>query len=377
MAESFPTRSDLFRIGASEVFLRSALRPAGKRLKPEAVFTDGTDANILIAATAAMGDEAIRHLAARTAALYLDSARGEDLDRLIADRVSPTIVRKQATRALSILTFSRSDSLSDVTVSIGTKVSTASGTEFELLQSANFGASQSGPVTALAQATIAGRSGNVDENTVVQFVSSAPQSDIVVTNADPASGGQNVESDPELRSRAKDFYRTVRRGTLSAIEFGTLTIPGISRVSVVEETNSDGDPTGTVFVYIADVEGRANTALAESVYEVLLDYRAAGVVPVVVPGTPQMINIAYQVQFDSTVDTRAASESLKTATVSSLETLRPGDTLQVSSLFSIARSIPGVIVPQDAVQDPAGDLVPSSNSALLRTSLARVTVNGV
>ena len=136
MAESYPTRSDLFRTGAAEVFVRSARRPAGKRLKPEAVFTDGTDANILIAATAAMGDEAIRHLAARTAALYLDSAQGEDLDRLVADRVSPSIVRKQATRSLVTLSFARTDTAPGaVTIPIGTKLVTADGTEFELLQS--------------------------------------------------------------------------------------------------------------------------------------------------------------------------------------------------------------------------------------------------
>lgn len=378
MAESYPTRADLFRVGAREVFLRSSLRPAGKRLKPEAVFTDGTDANILIAATAAMGDETVRHLAARTAALYLDSAQGEDLDRLVADRVSPTIVRKQATRSLATLEFTRTDiSPGSTTLPIGTKLATAEGTEFTLLQSANFGTSSFGPITALAQSLRAGRGGNVDTNTINVFVSAAPQSDMTVDNSEPASGGQNVETDPELRSRTKDFYRTVRRGTLSAIEFGALTVPGISRVSVVEETDTDGFPNGIVNVFIADIEGRANVALAESVRLQLLDFRAAGIVTTIVPGEPELINIAYLVQFDSTTDTRAATEKIKTATVASLETLRPGDTLRVSSLFAIARSISGVIVPENAIQAPVGDLVPASPQALLRTTIARITVNGV
>lgn len=378
MAESYPTRADLFRIGASEVFLRSALRPAGKRLKPEAVFTDGTDANILIAATAAMGDEAIRHLAARTAALYIDSAQGEDLDRLVADRVSPTIVRKQATRSLATLAFVRTDTdPGAVTLPIGTKLATADGTEFTLLQSVSFGLLQSGPITALAQSLRAGRGGNVDANTINVFVTAAPQSDMTVDNQAPASGGQNVETDPELRARTKDFYRTVRRGTLSAIEFGALTVPGISRVSVVEETDSDGFPTGTVNVFIADIEGRANQALADAVQLQLLDFRAAGIVTTIVPGEPSIIDIAYLVQFDSTTDTRAATEKIKTATVASLETLRPGDTLRVSSLFAIARSISGVIVPSNAIQNPVGDLVPENPNQLLRTTIARITVNGV
>ncbi len=71
MTEALPTRSDLFRVGAAEVFIRAAKRPAGTRVSPEAVFVEGTDANLIVAQSAAMGDEALRHVGARTGALFM------------------------------------------------------------------------------------------------------------------------------------------------------------------------------------------------------------------------------------------------------------------------------------------------------------------
>jgi uncharacterized phage protein gp47/JayE len=339
------------------------------------VFTDGTDANILIAATAAMGDEAIRHLASRMAALYLDSAQDEDLDRLVADRVSPELPRRQATRALVDISFTRSDTTSPVTIETGTVISTSESTAFTMLQDVSFSAGQAGPVSGLAQANRAGRAGNVAAGTITT-IASPPQGDIVATNPSAAAGGQDVESNAEYRSRSKDFYKAARRATISAIEFGALTVPAISRVSVVEEIDAVGDPTGRVFVYISDTDGRANQALVDAVFDRLLEYRAAGIVPVITPGTPQLVDIAYNVQFGSNTDTVAAAGKIRSATVSALEGLRPGEILRVSNLLSIARSVPGVIVPQDAIVEPVGDLVPEAG-VLLRTTTARVTVNGI
>jgi uncharacterized phage protein gp47/JayE len=255
-------------------------------------------------------------------------------------------------------------------------MATSEGTEFTMLQDVSFSTGQTGPVFGLSQANRAGRAGNVAADTITTFASGSPQGDIVATNPAAAAGGQDVESNAEYRGRSKDFYKTVRRATISAIEFGALTVPAISRVSVVEEIDANGDPTGRVFVYIADTDGRANQALAGAVFDQLLDYRAAGIVPVVIIGTPQLVDIAYQVQFGSNTDTVAAAGKIRSATVSSMEALRPGEILRVSNLLAIARSVPGVIVPQDAVVDPVGDLVPAAG-VLLRTTIAQVTVNGI
>ena len=372
MAESLPTRADLFRIGASEIFVRAANRGGAQRLKPEAVFIDGTDANLLVASSAAMGDEVLRHLSMRMAALQLDSASGEDLDRLVADRVSPTLVRKQPSRALASISFSRSDPTNPVTIPTGTRLKTPDGTEFSLLQPVSFQAGAVGPFVGLAQSQVAGRNGNVQDGLITEFVQSAPASDITLTNPAAASGGNDRQTDAEYRSIARAFYLTVRRGTLPAIEYGALLVPGVSRVSVTEQ-GIPGLPTG-VTVYVADIDGRSNDTVIEAVRVSLLDYRAGGVPPTILAGEPEFVDISYRVQFEATTDSNIASERIKSRTVAALEVLKPGDTLLVSQLTAIARSVPGVIVPDDAIVTPAGDLVPTAPNRLIRTTRSRVTV---
>ena len=41
-----PTRADLFQVGADEIFVRSAARPAGQRITPEEVYTEGSVAYV-------------------------------------------------------------------------------------------------------------------------------------------------------------------------------------------------------------------------------------------------------------------------------------------------------------------------------------------
>lgn len=378
MPVSLPTREDYFQTGAQEIFARSSARPLGSRLSPEAVFTEGTDINVIVAAASAMADEGTRHVALRFAALYLDSAEGEDLDRLVSDRFSPTVVRKQAGPSVVLLSFSRpippSAGAAD-TIDVGAKFRTSGGTEFELTQAAALPAGSSGPVTATAQAVLAGSGGNVDAGTITQFVQAPDDPQIVVTNAEPASGGADVETDESLRERARDFFRTARRGTLAAIEFGALTVDGVLAASAEEIVDAFGSPTGHVRLFISDARGQSNQLLAEAVENALLEFRAAGVVVTVVTTVPRLEAIDYVVSFRSGTDTRAAAQQLKALTVSAVNLLDPSEPLLRSMLFALARSIPGAIVPSSAVPVPAGDVQPDAGE-VIKTSLDLVTVNG-
>ena len=102
-----PTRADYFNLGAEEVVARSLARPPSQRIARDAIFTEGTDINVILASAAGMADEVTRHLALRCGALYLDSAEKNDLDRLVEDRFGPTVQRKQPAPALVPLQFSR------------------------------------------------------------------------------------------------------------------------------------------------------------------------------------------------------------------------------------------------------------------------------
>jgi len=382
MTVALPTRADYFQVGAQDVFARSSQRPRAQRLSPEAVFTEGTDINIILAAASAMADEGSRHLALRMAALFLDSAEQEDLDRLVADRFSPTVVRKQAAPAVVKLSFSRSSPpspLGGATMNLGDKFRTVNGVEFELTQPVSLPSGSTGPVTAPAQAVLAGTGGNVAADSVTQPVQPLQDPTIQVTNPEVAAGGADIETDEALRERARDFFRTARRGTLAAIEFGALTVEGVTSATAEEVLDVlTGLPNGMVRVYIADRNGQSNSILAEAVRLALREYRAAGIVVDVLSSQPDYQEIAYRVAFRSGVDTVAAINQLKAVTVATVNLLGPNEPLLRSQLFAIARSIPGAIVREDAVQIPGGDVEPVEGlPRSFRTSLDRVTVNGI
>ncbi len=379
MATALPTREDYFQTGAREVFARGAARPRASRVSPQAVFTEGTDINIILAACSAMADEATRHMAMRIAALYLDGAEKEDLDRLVADRFSPTLVRKQASQAVVPLIFTRAippSAGAPITLPVGTQVRTSTGFVFELIEAASFSLNSTGPASAAAQALQAGVVGNVAAGTISQFVQTPGDPAILVENEEPATGGADIETDASLRERARDFFRTARRGILAAIEFGALTVNGVVAATAEELLDPDGLPNGFVRVFIADNTGQSNTVLAEAVRNALLEFRAAGIVVDVLTTAPRYETIAYQVAFRSGLDTRQAIQQLKSLTVNAVNLLAPQEPLQRSMLYALARSIPGSIVPDNAVQTPAGDVFPNAGQ-VIKTTFDRVTVNGL
>lgn len=368
-----PTRADYFRIGADEVLVRSAARPVGQRLTSSQVYTEGSDINIVVASASAMAEEITRQLALRLAALFLDGASGEDLDRLVADRFSPTIVRKSATPALATVQFSRvAGPLAAIAIPAATRLRTASGVEFETTVASSLAAGSTGPVSVPAQCRQAGLAGNVAAGSINQIVSVIGDPNLLVSNAQVAAGGDETESDARLRARARDFFRTARRGTLSAIEFGALTVPGVRQATAIEEVDPLGIPTGRVSLYVADANGQANAALVLAVRSALLEYRAAGVVVDISSAIPNFVAIVYNLRFAAGVDTAAAFAQVQTATVSAVNALAPSQTLPVSLLFSVARSVPGVIVLDDAIVAPVGDLIPSAGQ-VIRTRTDLVT----
>lgn len=368
-----PTRADYFRIGADEVAARSAARPIGQRISANEVYTEGSDINVVMASASAMAEEVTRQLSLRISALLLDGASGEDLDRLVADRFSPTVVRKAATPAVGTVQFSRvAGAFPAATIPAGTVLRTSAGTEFETTVVASFPAASSGPISASIRARQAGVAGNVAAGAVTQFQAPPSDPNILVTNAEPTAGGDQTENDARLRARARDFYRAARRGTLAAIEFGALTVPGVRQATALEEVDSLGVPTGRVSLYVADALGQANAALVAAVQAALLEYRAAGVYVDVASASPLFVPVVYNLRFAAGVDTTAAFALVQSATVSAVNALAPSAVLPVSLLFSVARSVPGVIVLDDAVVAPVGDLVPSAGQAI-RTRLDLVT----
>lgn len=368
-----PTRAEFFRIGADEVLARSEARPPDQRVSSAEIYTEGSDINLVIAASSAMADELMRQLALRLGALLLSGAKGEDLDRLVADRFSPTIVRKQASPAIATVQFYRvSGALPAVTIPRGTRVQTRTGVVFATTAVGTLAAGSTGPVSVPVQATEAGTDGNVDAGTIVQVIDTLTDGLVQVRNDEPAAGGDVTESDARLRDRARDFFRQARRGTIAAITFGAQTVPGVRQATAIELTDGDGVPNGRVSLYISDLNGQANSALVTQVRNALLEYRGAGIIVDVFGAMPVYQSIRYRLRFQTGVDSTLAFDSVRSLTVSTVNTLPPVTALEVSLLMQIARSVAGVIVLEDAVQEPVGDVIPTVGQ-VIRTTVDLVT----
>lgn len=360
-----PSRVELFNVGADEVLARSAARPPGQRLTAEEIFTEGSDINLVVASASAMGDETLRQLALRLKALTLDGAEDEDLDRLVADRTNGTLPRKEASPAVATVVITRAaGALPAVVLPVGTRWRTQAGIEFESTAIATLALGSNGPVSVPVQAVVAGLAGNVAAGAINQFSEVPSDPELLATNPEPAAGGDDRETDPRYRARARNFYLAARRGTIAAIEFGALTVAGVRQAVAVEEVDAGGDPTGRVALYIADAQGNGNAALVAAVRNALLEYRAAGIIVDIYGSVPVFQAIRYRLRFTAGTDTTAAFDSVRMATVAGVNALRPGDTLPVSLLFAAARSVPGVIVLDDAVQEPVGDVMPAAGTVI-------------
>jgi hypothetical protein len=366
-----PTRADLFDVGRNEVLSRSAARPPGSRITAEEVDTEGSDINILLASASAMGDEVVRASSKRLLALMLDGAEGELLDRLIADRYSSLIVRKDASPAVVTLSFTQPPAGPARVYAVGDRMSTKGGVSYQLTTIATLAAGETGPVTATAEALEAGVQGNAAAGTIAEF--GEPQDPgVAVTNPDVAAGGDSTETDERLRERARKFQRTIGKGTVPAIEFGALTVAGVRLATALEETTPAGVLTGRVQLFISDAQGQANSALAAAVSAALIEYRCAGIIVDVIASQPRFESIALALGFKAGVDSTLAFDEVRLLIVSSVNRLAPSATLERSLLFSLARSVTGVVVPDTAVSVPVGDVVPAAGE-VIRTRLDLVT----
>lgn len=361
MAAPFPTREDFFAVGARELLARQVGRSPGRRVTSAAVYTTGTNVNSALAGAAAMADEVMRHTAIRFNELFLDSAEGDALGRLVADRIDPELQLKQPAPAVVDVQFVRAippGTTAEYTVVAGEILRTKSGIEFRTTADATFGSGANSTNVVLAEAVLAGAIGNVDAYAITEFAQAPTQAGIAIWNSENASGGADLERDRDFLARAKLSRKAARGGVYEAILLAVLSVPGVKTATVTEELDGSGDPAGIVQIYIADIAGQANAALVERVRRQLIDARCAGIVPRVRRTSVLNFVIEYTAAVLPGYDRTVIADQLRTITVATVNQLKPGETLRRSMLFSLIRSIPGFIVTDNTVTNPSTDHTP-------------------
>lgn len=364
-----PTRLDYFALGRSVVVQRST------KIDPAQVDIEGSDVNLFVGIGAVLADQVTRHLAYRTAALTLDGADGEDLDRYAFDRYNLT--RKGASPARGTIKITRtSTALGAGTVPIGTKISTGTGVEYVTITTASFGAS-SVEATCKVRAVQAGKATQAGAGELNRF--SQPQklfdATLQVTNEKTTAGGEDAEDDETFRARIRDFWRTARRGVIGAIEFGALSVEGVVSARAVEALTNTGQPARVVNLYISDSSGVASDALADDVRVALEEYRAAGIAVIIFTSAPLIVDIELALAFVAGIDTKTLTDQIKAAIVEFINTIPVNGTLYMADLYSVLRRfVPdGLIQNKNSIVVPVGDLVPAVGQTI-KTTLANVVV---
>lgn len=368
-----PSREELFAR-----FRAAAIAVPNTRISAREIDRPGSDLNLLAACASILGEEIVGRAARALASCFEDTSNGDGLDRVVFDRKG--LPRLPA--APSLIEFS----LSRPTVAGGagtidgglpgssptpTRVQTNRGVRYILTEPAVFGALDLGPIVVSGQAELAGLASEVDADQAWSFVDPPFDTTIVLANPAESAFGADEETDAAYRARAKDFFRTVRRGTLGAIEFGTRSTPGVDTVSVVELISGlSGLPVGYVQAFVLDALGQANQTLAVRSAITLLEYRAAGIPVQTIAAVPDYRTIRMvRPDFDSSIviDTAGGLDRVATAVVAALDTQQPNQSLLRSTIISAVRSVPGVIFEDTDLLEPAGTLLPSSASTVFRT----------
>lgn len=367
----WPTRLDLLAIG------RDYVRQRATKIDPSQVDVLGSDVNLFVGSNSVVADAVLKQLIYSSARLFLDGANDDDLDRLAYDRYGLT--RKGASAALGGVVLTRaSAALGAGSVPIGTKLTSLGGSEYITLSTGVFGAFDLAATAVVnVRAVQAGKVTQAAANTITKFATPSSLFDPTIGVFNPAStaGGEDAEDDPTFRSRIRSFWTTARRGTLIAIEFGALTVPGVVSAQAIEVLNGMGLPARLVNLYIADSSGVASTQLAQLVVSALDDYRAAGIPVVVNTSLPLLVSVQLRLTFAAGVDTVTLGNQICAALVEFINSLPVNGTLLISDLYTVLKRFAedGLIVGDGSIVSPTGDLVPSVNQTI-RSTLATVVV---
>jgi hypothetical protein len=231
----------------------------------------------------------------------------------------------------------------------------------------SWGVGEAGPKSVNVTAVTGGLAGNLAAGKITR-ISTTLFDTFTVAQSAPTLGGAEAESDDELRARIRVFTTTLRRGTLAALEFGSLQVPQVKNATAVE------DAGGIVTVFVTDVNGASNAAMVSDVLDELEEWRAAGSIVNVTGGALYSLNpIQITLAVRAGTNTAAIASDVKKAIVARIGKLRIGETCKREIIQQAALNVDLDNIIGCTVLLPAADVVPAANQ-IIRTDVSYITV---
>lgn len=330
--------------------------------RPTLKFRDGDISTAQEHGAGAMADASIRYAAQKFKATFLDGAEGDDLTALVDDRYN--LQRQPATAASVDVTFTRTSGGAGGTTPAGfTVASTFDAAGNSVLFTANtpitWGAGDNGPHIVTCTASVLGKNGNVSAGTVTRLIDAPFDTSIAITNAADAAGGNDEETDPELRTRARTFWTTLRKGVLAALEQGVL--DGVAAVRTA--TATEDATTGAVTLVVADSNGNSNSQMISDSELVLEDWRAAGSEVTVIGGTQLLVSVTGTMVFraGSGADPLVYAPLVQAAIAARLAKYKQGETVYLDAIKAAAIAVDPDVIESFPISVPAADVVPTAS----------------
>lgn len=208
-------------------------------------------------------------------AMSIDTATGNDLDRLVAIL---GIIRNQSSYAMGVVTFSTGDSpyQYDIEIPYGYEVSTRQDSSGQV---SVFNVAEDGIILKAGQTSIdvlvkADTPGHryLAANTLTVMGKSIVGV-ATVTNEDEINSGQDEETDDQLRKRAKEYVLSFGKCTKSALETAINNVDGIASCKIIDLYKGNG----TVGIIIVPEVVPMPEQVSDAVNVVIDETKAAGI----------------------------------------------------------------------------------------------------
>lgn len=373
-------RQDFFRLARNRIRITP-----DAQLDPAAVDKTGSTLNILAAVGSAMAEECESRSQARFAAQLVASATEGDLDQLVLERSKGKLPRKGAAAATIDLQLSRtSTAAGEGQVDAGTEI-LAGGLTWTLDSSVIFAAGVTAGGQVYATCTTLGSAGNgvpagsqkfknpgalFDQTLTVQSQGSALEANAEVGLS--SSGGADRETDEAYRARYALWDAGLDRN-LDFLAAGALTVPGVAAATAIEDIDGEGNPVGTVTLYIGDIFGRATEGLTARVRAALRGFRLLGQQVLIARTLPEYLSYSLLFGVLDTFDAGQVREEARAAVVQYTNALPPGAARLRASVGVAIAAVPGVVLLESApygIEPGSGsdvDLFPSLLNTIYRT----------
>lgn len=283
---------------------------------------------------------------------FPQTAQGAYLDQHAALR---GLSRAVATRAAGVLRFGVSAAASgDLPIDAGTVCMTADGIRFATTEDAVLAEGEL-YVDVPALAVEPGRAGNVAAGAVT-IMAAMPVGIRACANPEAFSGGDDLESDDDLRRRLLDTYLRLPNGANAAYyEQSAMSFPQVAAAAVVSRPRG----VGSVDVVVATSAGVPDEELLEELQAYFEERREIAVDLQVRAPEKKQVSVTIRVQAEENRDAAAVRQEVEQAIHSWFDGRRLGQDVLRAKLGELTFDVPGV--KNYVIDAPTADIAVSSD----------------